>query len=81
MLFTKMDKNVQSITAWVLESNEFDNLYDLYDSADDPDFIQPNEQCDSNFSDTEFVINDSNTSRHNRSNMSNVFIILSTYIT
>jgi len=52
------------ICKWVVESEELDNLYD--DSSNFPDFIQPNEQCDS-----ESVANvKSNTSRYNRLNVS-----------
>lgn len=45
----KMDKVTQNITSWVEESEDLECLYDTDDSADDPDFVQPDiqEQCES----------------------------------
>lgn len=39
----------QNITSWVEESEDLECLYDTDDSADDPDFVQPDiqEQCES----------------------------------
>lgn len=68
-----MDKNTQNITAWVLESEELDDLHDSDDSADDPDFIQPNEQCESesDISDTEYTVNEFlNSNERNRPSVS-----------
>ncbi|KAL4142009.1 hypothetical protein QTP88_004541 [Uroleucon formosanum] len=39
-----MDKLTQNITSWVEESEDLDCLYDTDDSADDPDFVQPDIQ-------------------------------------
>lgn len=68
-----MDKNTQNITAWVLESEKLDDLHDSDDSADDPDFIPPNEQYknESDVSGTEYVVNTFlNTNERNRPSVS-----------
>lgn len=68
-----MDKKTQNITAWVVESEDIDCLYDTDDWLADSDFVQPDVQeqfdSESDFSDTEFSrpINETlNTSRQNR---------------
>ena len=68
-----MDKNLQKISAWILESEKLDNLHDSDHSADDPNFIQPNEQYEIEFdvSDTEYVVNEFlNSNERNRPSVS-----------